>query len=41
MAKTDAKLRLTRLVLVLKEFEFDINDQKGYENQVCKHLSRS
>ena len=39
MAKKDAKPSLTRWVLVLKEFDFEVRDIKGTENQVADHLS--
>ncbi|XP_075109215.1 uncharacterized protein LOC142181002 [Nicotiana tabacum] len=40
MAKKDAKPRLIRWVLFLQEFDFEVNDRKGTENQVADHLSR-
>ena len=40
MAKKDAKPRLIRWVLLLKEFYFEVLDRKGTENQVADHLSR-
>ena len=42
MAKKDAKSRLIRWVLLLREFEFDfeVRDRKETENQVADHLSR-
>nr|GFA21090.1 reverse transcriptase domain-containing protein [Tanacetum cinerariifolium] len=39
-AKKDAKARLLRWVLLLKEFNFDVIDTKGAENLVSDHLSR-
>nr|GEV33010.1 reverse transcriptase domain-containing protein [Tanacetum cinerariifolium] len=39
-AKTDAKARLLRWVLLLQEFDFDIVDTKGAENLAADHLSR-
>ncbi|XP_075098869.1 uncharacterized protein LOC107798884 [Nicotiana tabacum] len=38
--KKYAKPRLIRWVLLLKEFDLEIRDQKGSENQVADHLSR-
>lgn len=40
IAKKDAKMRLTRWVLLLQEFDLEIIDYKGTENQVADHLSR-
>nr|GFA10794.1 reverse transcriptase domain-containing protein [Tanacetum cinerariifolium] len=39
-AKTDAKARLLRWVLLLKEFDFKVLDTKGVENLASDHLSR-
>lgn len=40
MAKKDVKPRLIRWVLLLQEFNFDVINRKGSENQVSDHLSR-
>ena len=40
MAKKDAKPRLIRWVLLLQEFDFEVLDRKGTENQVADHFSR-
>lgn len=40
MAKKDAKQRFIRWVLMLQEFEFEVKDRTGCENQMDDHLSR-
>ena len=40
MAKKDVKPRLICWVLLLQEFDFEVLDRKGTENQVADHLSR-
>ena len=40
MTKKDAKPRLIRWVLVLQEFDVEIQDKKGSKNMVADHLSR-
>ncbi|XP_049357004.1 uncharacterized protein LOC125821635 [Solanum verrucosum] len=40
MEKKDAKPRLMRWVLLLQEFNFEVKDRTGCENQVADHLSR-
>nr|XP_009799742.1 PREDICTED: uncharacterized protein LOC104245777 [Nicotiana sylvestris] len=37
--KKDFKSRLMRWVILLQEFDIDIQDRKGNENQVANHLS--
>ena len=40
MAKKEAKPRLIRWVLLLYEFDMEIDDKKGCDNVIADHLSR-
>ncbi|XP_070022908.1 uncharacterized protein [Nicotiana sylvestris] len=40
MTKKDSKARLIRWVILLQEFDLEIIDRKGSENQVADHLPR-
>ncbi|KAL4339564.1 hypothetical protein GQ457_08G027440 [Hibiscus cannabinus] len=40
LSKKDAKPRLIRWIMLLQEFDVEIIDRKGTENQVADHLSR-
>ncbi|XP_070003421.1 uncharacterized protein [Nicotiana sylvestris] len=40
MSKKDFKARLMRWVLILQEFDLEIQDRKSSKNQVADHLSR-
>ncbi|XP_075074338.1 uncharacterized protein LOC142161953 [Nicotiana tabacum] len=40
MSKKDAKPQLIRWVLLFQEFDFEVKDHKGTQNQVADHLSR-
>ena len=40
MENKDAKSRLIHWVLILTEFDFEVIDRKGTENQVVDHLSQ-
>jgi len=38
--KKDAKARLIRWILLLQEFDLEIQGKKGVENVIADHLSR-
>jgi hypothetical protein len=40
LSKKDAKSRLIRWILLLWEFDIEIQDKKGSQNVVANHLSR-
>jgi len=40
LAKNDTKPRLTRWILLLQEFNIEIEDRTGSENSIANHLSK-
>ncbi|KAL1198722.1 putative mitochondrial protein [Cardamine amara subsp. amara] len=40
MSKKDAKPRLIRWILLLQEFDIEVRDRRGADNEVADHLSR-
>ena len=40
LTKNDAESRLIRWILLLQEFDLEIQDKKRVENSVVDHLSR-
>lgn len=40
IVKKDAKQKLIRQVLLLQEFDMEIRDRNGVDNQIADHLSK-